>query len=185
MSLLASPVHDGLEKRHAGTSKQARSRQPQYATRGFNSSSLEDALTTPWPHEGSVLHAGKVALSAPAKHHDTLLGPPYAPYEPDGISCPPRMSASAAATLEYIGKRRKLTRHGYLADGNDNPQQQAGTDRTCPRTAEHCFQASANASLARGCTHGQVRSPQPQDACNLTQLRHALHSCPGLTPSCG
>jgi len=40
-------------------------------------------------------------------------------------------------------------------------------------------------SLPRGRTHGQVRSPQPQDACNLTQLRHALHSCPGLTPSCG
>jgi hypothetical protein len=137
---------------------------------------LEDALTTPWPHEGSVLYAGKVALSAPAEHHDTLLGPPYAPYEPDGIRCPPHLNAPSATTLEYIGKRRRLTRHGYLADGNDIPQQQAGTDRTCPRTAEHCFQASANASLPRGRTHGQVRSPQPQDACNLTQLRHALHS---------
>src|SRR5690242_885515 len=38
---------------------------------------------------------------------------------------------------------------------------------------------TAKEIFARGRTHGRVRSSQPQDACNLTESRRAIHLSPG------
>ena len=103
---------------------------------------LEYALTAPWPHEGSVLHAACGVRSVVSERHDTLCRLLYASCELWCITCSVRMNASDAATLEYTESRCRLTRHGDLVDGNDVPQQRRERHvlrLLMPRTAKHCY----------------------------------------------
>lgn len=108
------------------TIPQARSRQPRVRNTRFHLSCPRMlAHHTPAPR-------GKCATAGYRCCQPNIIEFPrlwYLPYELYGIASPMRMNASAAATLRNIELRRRLARHGYLADGNDLPQQSAGTAR--------------------------------------------------------
>lgn len=96
------------------------------------------------PHESSVSHTCGVTVAVDERHQ-SLDRISYTSYEPPCIPASIRTGVAAATTLEHIELRRRLTRHGYLADGNELPPRNAGGHAlpfaAClPRAAKHYSQ---------------------------------------------